>query len=202
MAADQRLQDLLIKTSRTFALAIPQLPQPTQREVTIAYLLFRIADTLEDASVLWSRPRQLEALDEFDALMRQPTVERARTVANAWLRDPPSDHDGYNELLTETGFVIERFLALSPEAQASIAAHTRRTARLMADFAFTTLGAARIEGRSAVENARGNAALRKLGAEQEGVMRRCFECSGGVVRDHILWALLDDDWRRAKQTLA
>jgi RimJ/RimL family protein N-acetyltransferase len=75
------------------------------------------------------------------------------------------------------------------------------SARLVADFAFDTLGAARIEGRAATENARGNAALRKLGAEPEGLLRRCFECTGGVVRDHILWALLDDDWRRVRPTL-
>ncbi|MBQ00699.1 MAG: hypothetical protein CL477_08435 [Acidobacteria bacterium] len=74
-------------------------------------------------------------------------------------------------------------------------------ARLVADFAFETLGTARIEGRAAIENERGNAALRKLGAEPEGLLRRCFECSGGVVRDHILWALLDDDWRRVRPTL-
>ena len=75
------------------------------------------------------------------------------------------------------------------------------SARLVADLAFETLGAARIEGRSAAENARGNAALRKLGAEPEGLLRRCFECTGGVVRDHLLWALLDDDWRRVRPTL-
>jgi farnesyl-diphosphate farnesyltransferase len=46
------LHDLLTKTSRTFALSIPELPEPTMREVTIAYLLFRIADTFEDATVL------------------------------------------------------------------------------------------------------------------------------------------------------
>ena len=50
---DKFLQDQLVKTSRTFALAIPLLPQPTARQVTVAYLLFRIADTFEDASVLW-----------------------------------------------------------------------------------------------------------------------------------------------------
>ena len=75
------------------------------------------------------------------------------------------------------------------------------SARLVADFAFETLGATRIEGRSAVENGRGNAALRKLGAEPEGRLRRSFECAGGVVCDHILWSLLDDDWRRVRPTL-
>ena len=39
------LEDLLEKTSRTFALAIPVLPEPTRRQVMIAYLRFRIADT-------------------------------------------------------------------------------------------------------------------------------------------------------------
>ncbi len=41
------LDDLLFKTSRTFALAIPLLPEPTGRAVSVAYLLFRIADTLK-----------------------------------------------------------------------------------------------------------------------------------------------------------
>ena len=75
------------------------------------------------------------------------------------------------------------------------------SARLIADLAFETLGVARIEGRSASENGRGNAALRKLGAKPEGLLRKCFECTGGVVRDHILWALLDDYWRRVRPTL-
>src|SRR4051812_37988052 len=41
---------LLLRTSRTFALAIPELPEPLRREVGVAYLLFRIADTFEDAN--------------------------------------------------------------------------------------------------------------------------------------------------------
>ncbi len=137
---DTRLQELLVKTSRTFALAIPQLPQPTRREVTIAYLLFRIADTLEDASVLWTQSQQLAALDDFDRLMLEPRLERAEELAEIWRRDPPSDHAGYAELLAETPFVIESFLELSPQAQESIAAHSRNTARLMADFVTKTSG--------------------------------------------------------------
>ena len=65
------LEDLLVKTSRTFALSIPVLPEPTLREVTVAYLLFRIADTLED-STLWPRERKLEELERFGALLDAP----------------------------------------------------------------------------------------------------------------------------------
>ncbi|MFQ5527288.1 MAG: squalene/phytoene synthase family protein [Thermoanaerobaculia bacterium] len=133
-ARDDRLQDLLAKTSRTFALAIPQLPQPTLREVTIAYLLFRIADTFEDASVLWKRPRRLGALEAFDQLLATPSVERASGCAEDWLREPPSDHEGYLELLSEAQLVLAALLDLSPPARAAIVEHTRRTAQLMAEF--------------------------------------------------------------------
>jgi len=131
---DVRLQDLLVKTSRTFALAIPQLPQPTLREVTVAYLLFRIADTFEDASVLWDRPQRLAALEEFDLLLSSPAVEHARGCVRDWTSKPPTDHTGYLELLEETPLVFSALLALSKSARDAIVQHTRRTAQLMAEF--------------------------------------------------------------------
>jgi len=47
-AALARQDDLLPGVSRTFALTIPQLPEPLAAVVTNAYLLCRIADTIED----------------------------------------------------------------------------------------------------------------------------------------------------------
>src|ERR671922_1836272 len=47
-------------------------------------------------------------------------------------------------------------------------------AQLVLDFAFETIGVHRLEARAAVQNGRGNAALRKVGAVQEGVLRRSF----------------------------
>ena len=40
--------DLLQQTSRSFAVSIPMLPNPIREEVALAYLLFRVADTIED----------------------------------------------------------------------------------------------------------------------------------------------------------
>ncbi len=131
-AHDKFLQDQLVKTSRTFALAIPLLPQPTAREVTVAYLLFRIADTFEDASVLWQRPQQIAALDQFVELVREPSVEKAEELAAAWLADPPTDHSGYLELLGNTPRVFEAYLGFSPSAREIIERHTIRTAQGMA----------------------------------------------------------------------
>ena len=67
-------------------------------------------------------------------------------------------------------------------------------AKLVLDFAFETIGVHRLEARAAVQNVRGNAALRKLGAVQEGVLRRSFLRNGQYL-DQALWAILDEDYR-------
>ena len=51
--------------------------------------------------------------------------------------------------------------------------------------------------RAAVMNGRGNGALRKIGAVQEGILRRSFTKNGEQL-DQVLWSILADDWRRAK----
>jgi len=67
-------------------------------------------------------------------------------------------------------------------------------ARLMLDFAFDVIGAQRLEARAAVANGRGNGALRKIGAVQEGLLRRSFQ-RNGQHHDQVLWGILADDWR-------
>lgn len=67
-------------------------------------------------------------------------------------------------------------------------------AGLVLDFVFGTIGAHRVEARAAVANGRGNGALRKLGAVQEGVLRRSFFRSREY-HDQLLWAILAEDWR-------
>ncbi|HZR24055.1 MAG TPA: GNAT family protein [Vicinamibacterales bacterium] len=67
-------------------------------------------------------------------------------------------------------------------------------ARLVLDFAFRTVKVHRIEARAAVDNARGNAALQKMGARREGRLRDAFWREDRYV-DQYLWAILDSDWR-------
>jgi farnesyl-diphosphate farnesyltransferase len=114
-----RLDVLLTATSRTFALSIPVLPEPTRQEVTIAYLLFRIADTLEDATQ-WSVERKERELSAFRKLMVEPSPDEAERLAASWAEAPPLDHASYLELLAETPAVIEAFEELGPGARASI----------------------------------------------------------------------------------
>ena len=65
-------------------------------------------------------------------------------------------------------------------------------AALVMDFAFGTLGVHRLEARAAVINARGNRALRNIGATCEGILRRSFR-KGDQTIDQNLWAILDSD---------
>ena len=70
-------------------------------------------------------------------------------------------------------------------------------ATLTVDFAMKVIGVHRLEARAALRNGRGNGALRKIGAIQEGVLRRSFLRSGEYL-DQALWTILDEDWREAK----
>lgn len=125
------LEQLLIATSRTFALAIPLLPEPTRREVTISYLLFRVADTFEDAAS-WPRGLRIEALERFGRLLQEPS--EIEEVSRRWAGEVPCEQPGYRDLLASLPEVFEAFLALSPEAVRLIREHTLRTARGMAAF--------------------------------------------------------------------
>jgi ribosomal-protein-alanine N-acetyltransferase len=70
-------------------------------------------------------------------------------------------------------------------------------AELVIDFAFEVVGVHRMEARAAVDNGRGNAALRKLGAVQEGILRQSFLRNGRYL-DQALWAILPEDRVRSK----
>ena len=65
--------------------------------------------------------------------------------------------------------------------------------RLVGSFAFGQVGVRRLESRVLVKNGRANTALRKLGAVEEGILRRSARLNGEYV-DQVLWSLLKEDW--------
>jgi ribosomal-protein-alanine N-acetyltransferase len=60
-------------------------------------------------------------------------------------------------------------------------------------FVFECVGVHRLEARAAIANGRGNAALRKLGATSEGLLRKSF-LRNGQYHDQVLWAIVADEW--------
>lgn len=92
----------------------------------------------------------------------------------------------------EGGFRVSEWgFALSPEQWGS--GLFVESARLALEFAFTELGVHRLEARAAIRNGRGNAALRKMGAVQEGVLRQSFFRNGEYM-DQALWTIIADEW--------
>jgi phytoene/squalene synthetase len=92
-------QHWLDVVSRSFALCIPQLDAPYRDQVGLAYLLFRVLDTVEDAPFAEqaTRQRQFERLRAF--LRAMP----ARPVVDAFVETFPAGiTEGERSLLHET----------------------------------------------------------------------------------------------------
>jgi ribosomal-protein-alanine N-acetyltransferase len=70
-------------------------------------------------------------------------------------------------------------------------------AELVLDFVFDVIGVHRLEARAALKNGRGNGALHKLGAMQEGVLHRSF-LRNGIYLDQALWTILADARRESR----
>lgn len=71
------------------------------------------------------------------------------------------------------------------------------SAALVLEFVFETLHVHRLEARAALKNGRGTGALRKVGAVQEGVLRKSFLRHGEYL-DQALYTILAEDWRASR----
>ena len=72
-----------------------------------------------------------------------------------------------------------------------------KTAIAVVRFVFDEVGVHRLEARAVIANGRGNAALRKLGATSEGLLRKSF-LRNGTYLDQVLWAIVAEDWVPAR----
>jgi farnesyl-diphosphate farnesyltransferase len=144
VSSDEVYQDhILPHVSRTFALTIPQLPLGLRTAVTCAYLLCRIADTIEDEPAL-SPPETLSFLQRFSAILngRGDGALLAREIAQR-LSD--------RTLPTERDLVInmERVLGVMGRLNAPQRAAIQRCVELMCfgmprfQFTASTKGLAR-----------------------------------------------------------
>jgi farnesyl-diphosphate farnesyltransferase len=130
------LFELLSKTSRTFALAIPLLPEPTRSTTCLSYLLFRIADTLEDAGD-WSRAARLEGLAEWKDLLLASNVPddgypssdlaKARATSQRWIDRRATQDEAYAELLDHVPQVLTALAGLDADTQRIVRTHALRT---------------------------------------------------------------------------
>jgi farnesyl-diphosphate farnesyltransferase len=127
--------DLLLRTSRTFALAIPLLHEPVRTSIKLAYLLLRVADTLEDAE-RWPRIRRMSALADFCDLLERPTPDRADMLRREWLEAGtlPTQRESDLELIGALPLLVAEALALDRDVLAIVLTHVLKTTRGMREI--------------------------------------------------------------------
>jgi farnesyl-diphosphate farnesyltransferase len=166
------LYELLLRTSRTFALAIPLLPEPTRSTTCLSYLLFRIADTLEDAES-WSKAARLDALAEWRGLLvasggsskgrSLSDLARAGTTSRRWVAREVTRDEAYAELVGEVPQVLAALERLDAETRRIVRDHALRSVDGMC---------ATLEGADAAGNVR-------IG-DLEGLRAYCYAVAGIV----------------------
>ena len=73
--------------------------------------------------------------------------------------------------------------------------------RLLLGHAFDVLGVNRVELKTDARNARSRAAMRRLGAAEEGTLRRHMITDTGYVRDSVYFSVTADEWPRVRAGL-
>jgi RimJ/RimL family protein N-acetyltransferase len=80
--------------------------------------------------------------------------------------------------------------AVNPEAKLLLLRH-----------AFETLGALRVQLKTDARNAQSQAALAKLGAVREGVLRKQMTLPDGHQRDTVMFSITDDEWPEVRRRI-
>jgi RimJ/RimL family protein N-acetyltransferase len=183
-AAQDWRQELPILTTRLVALR-----EPAAEDLASIVNLLAISDASRFGI---DEPISQDSVDGFITKLRH---ERAAGVALT-----------YGIVLVSTGILVGliQVRQLDPVFEAAewdmtLLPSVRGTgvfldaARLVGSFMFKSLSTHRLEARVLVQNGRANGALRKLGAVQEGLLRRAVRRGGDYV-DQVLWSVLKDDW--------
>ena len=187
-----------VETNWRRALPVLQSPGITLRElrVTDAVSLLALLTTEEVTRFISPPPKTIEGFERF-IQWAQREREAGRYACFAIVPDGYDTAVGLFQVrqLDPSFETAEWGFALASEFWGS--GLFVDGAQLVIDFAFDTLGAHRLEARVAVQNGRGNGALRKIGSVQEGVLRKSF-LRGGKYHDQALWTILDEDRQRSK----
>lgn len=108
---------ILPDVSRSFALIIPQCPEPLDRAMCVAYLMCRLADTVEDEAALTSEQRSL-LYDTLLAAVDDPgDPARAEEFRRGW---PVIPADEYGRLIEGTHHVLAAYAGLPAELRGPI----------------------------------------------------------------------------------
>ena len=141
------------------------------------------------------------------------SLEEARAQVSAGIDSPI--RRPFVQLDAQTGEVAgtTSFYEISPETKSLAIGHTwlgqkwwrtghnTESKLLLLTYAFDTLGVARMVWHTDIYNERSQAAIARLGATREGVLRKHRIRRDGSWRDTVQYSMTDDDWPAARDRL-
>jgi RimJ/RimL family protein N-acetyltransferase len=191
-----------VPESRNWSAGLPVLlgSSVTLRELrpSDAHALLAAFGSPEVTRLISPPPPTLEGFEKFIAWTQRQREGQQSFAFGITLNDSDTVVGLFQVRALQPGFDIAEWgFAIGSEHWGSGLFH--EAAGLVLDFVFDVVGVHRLEARAALKNGRGNGALEKLGAAQEGVLHRSF-LRNGVYHDQALWTILADD-RRQTRTL-
>ena len=108
-----KLQELLNKSSRTFAFTLEKLPKPLFAWLRAAYLGARIEDEIEDSDLADIDKKHL--MKRIPGVLRGGSKEEISSLESLLVGPTQDKSEGYKELLSNIGFV-QRALSEFPSA--------------------------------------------------------------------------------------
>jgi RimJ/RimL family protein N-acetyltransferase len=72
---------------------------------------------------------------------------------------------------------------------------------LLLGHAFEKLGAIAVEFRTHWHNRESRAAIARLGAKQDGILRNHTRSADGIYRDTVVFSIIDHEWPAVRQAL-
>jgi farnesyl-diphosphate farnesyltransferase len=125
-----RVQEMLLATSRTFALCIPMMPDTLQDSLGLGYLLLRNADTIEDA-YRWSKEKRIDELERFKQLILDPDREAAHGFAQRFEGEASIENQDHLDLLRATPYLLNQIEKLPEQYVEVITEHVARVIERM-----------------------------------------------------------------------
>ncbi|MEL7473330.1 MAG: GNAT family protein [Planctomycetota bacterium] len=167
-----------------------------------------LARSLDPACFIYMREQPTKGHDVsaaeayIDALHRVPTA-----VPFAAIELDPPDHDGpmpvavslYCDIRPEHRGLEIGYTWIAPSRRGGFVNPEMKL--LLMRHAFESLGAMRVMLKTDLRNTRSQAAITKLGATREGVLRQHQLMPDGAIRDTVVFSVIDSEWASVKQRL-
>jgi N-acetyltransferase len=153
-----------------------------------------------DVMTYLSRGKTIETVDDFEAHLRELVAipNRINWAVRVLENNAVAGRISYSEVKPSDGW-LEIGTMLSKPFWGGAANPEGKL--LLMTRAFEVLGASRVQFKVDERNARSQAAMLKLGAVREGVLRKYQRRPDGFVRDSVMFSVLDTEWPDVRRRL-